>query len=29
MKKVLYVGWIGFGNLGDELLWHVFKELSE
>ncbi|AUO13967.1 polysaccharide pyruvyl transferase family protein [Priestia megaterium] len=29
MKKVLYIGWIGFGNLGDELLWHVFKELSE
>ncbi|EIT86680.1 hypothetical protein A374_03879 [Fictibacillus macauensis ZFHKF-1] len=25
MKKLLYVGWIGFGNLGDELLYHEFK----
>lgn len=29
MKKVLYIGWIGFGNLGDELLWNVFKELNK
>lgn len=26
MKKVLYIGWIGFNNLGDELLWHIFRE---
>lgn len=25
MKKVLYFGWIGFNNLGDELMWDVFK----
>ncbi|MDP9743320.1 UNVERIFIED_ORG: polysaccharide pyruvyl transferase WcaK-like protein [Bacillus sp. B2I3] len=29
LKKVLYIGWIGFGNLGDELLWNVFKELNK
>jgi len=28
MKKVLYVGWIGFNNLGDELMWNVFEQLS-
>ena len=26
MKKLLYIGWIGFNNLGDELLWNIFKE---
>lgn len=26
MKKVLYLGWIGFKNLGDELLWELFKQ---
>lgn len=26
MKKVLYIGWIGFNNLGDELLWHIFRD---
>lgn len=25
MKKVLYIGWIGFNNLGDELLWNIFR----
>lgn len=25
MKKLLYIGWIGFNNLGDELLWNIFK----
>jgi polysaccharide pyruvyl transferase WcaK-like protein len=25
-KKILYIGWIGFGNLGDELMWDVFKQ---
>ncbi|MGG3924331.1 polysaccharide pyruvyl transferase family protein, partial [Geobacillus thermodenitrificans] len=24
MKKVLYIGWLGFQNIGDELLWNVF-----
>lgn len=26
MKKLLYIGWIGFENLGDELLWHIFRD---
>ncbi|MER2171634.1 MAG: polysaccharide pyruvyl transferase family protein, partial [Psychrobacillus psychrodurans] len=26
MKKILYIGWIGFNNLGDELLWHIFRD---
>ncbi|WP_404427225.1 polysaccharide pyruvyl transferase family protein [Ureibacillus chungkukjangi] len=26
MKNLLYIGWIGFNNLGDELLWNIFKE---
>jgi polysaccharide pyruvyl transferase WcaK-like protein len=25
LKKVLYIGWIGFRNLGDELLWNIFQ----
>ncbi|HZG18346.1 MAG TPA: polysaccharide pyruvyl transferase family protein [Candidatus Bathyarchaeia archaeon] len=29
MKKILYVGWIGFNNLGDELMWHVFRDLAQ
>ncbi|UED76415.1 polysaccharide pyruvyl transferase family protein [Brevibacillus sp. DP1.3A] len=28
MKKVLYVGWLGFKNLGDELMWDAFHDLS-
>lgn len=28
MKKILYVGWIGFNNLGDECMWEAFYELS-
>ena len=28
MHQILYVGWVGFGNLGDELLWNVFDDLS-
>lgn len=28
MRKILYVGWIGFNNLGDELMWRVFEQLS-
>ncbi|GAB2541038.1 polysaccharide pyruvyl transferase family protein [Gracilibacillus alcaliphilus] len=27
MRKVLYIGWIGYRNLGDDLLWHAFREL--
>lgn len=26
MKKVLYIGWIGYENLGDELMYDLFKE---
>lgn len=26
MKKVLYIGWIGYANLGDELMYDLFKE---
>lgn len=26
MKKVLYIGWVGFKNLGDELMLDLFKE---
>ncbi|GIO21496.1 polysaccharide pyruvyl transferase family protein [Oceanobacillus sp. J11TS1] len=29
MKKVLYIGWIGFKNLGDDLLWNIFENLSK
>ena len=26
LKKVLYIGWIGYKNLGDELMFDLFKE---
>lgn len=26
MKRVLYIGWIGYKNLGDELMFDLFKE---
>jgi len=26
MKKILYIGWIGYNNLGDELMYDLFKE---
>ncbi|WP_040982415.1 polysaccharide pyruvyl transferase family protein [Oceanobacillus jeddahense] len=26
MKRVLYIGWIGYNNLGDELMFECFKE---
>jgi len=29
LKKILYIGWIGYNNLGDDLLWNIFKELSK
>lgn len=28
MKKILYIGWLGFNNLGDELMWEMFRELA-
>lgn len=27
MKKILYLGWLGYNNLGDELMWELFEEL--
>jgi polysaccharide pyruvyl transferase WcaK-like protein len=27
MKRILYVGWIGFNNIGDELMWLLFRDL--
>ncbi|SEO04612.1 polysaccharide pyruvyl transferase family protein [Paenibacillus sp. OV219] len=29
MRKVLYLGWIGFNNLGDEWMWEMFKAMAE
>jgi Uncharacterized conserved protein len=29
MRKVLYLGWIGFNNLGDEWMWEMFKTMAE
>lgn len=29
MKKILYIGWIGYNNLGDDLLWNIFNERSK
>jgi polysaccharide pyruvyl transferase WcaK-like protein len=26
LKKILYLGWLGFNNVGDELMWELFKE---
>lgn len=26
IRNILYIGWIGFNNLGDELLWNMFKD---
>ncbi|REE89083.1 polysaccharide pyruvyl transferase WcaK-like protein [Paenibacillus taihuensis] len=28
MRKVLYLGWIGFNNLGDEWMWEMFKTMA-
>src|SRR5674536_243097 len=27
MKKILYLGWLGFNNIGDELMWEIFRDL--
>lgn len=29
MKTILYIGWIGYNNLGDELMWRLFQERFE
>lgn len=29
MRKVLYLGWIGFNNLGDEWMWEMFKDMAD
>ncbi|NBD24838.1 polysaccharide pyruvyl transferase family protein [Paenibacillus glycinis] len=29
MRKVLYLGWIGFNNLGDEWMWEMFRALAD
>jgi polysaccharide pyruvyl transferase WcaK-like protein len=29
MTKVLYLGWVGFRNLGDELSWRLFQRFSK
>ncbi len=26
MKNVLYLGWLGYKNIGDELMWDIFKQ---
>ncbi len=28
MKKILYLGWIGHKNLGDDMMWHLFRDMS-
>jgi polysaccharide pyruvyl transferase WcaK-like protein/predicted peroxiredoxin len=28
LKKILYIGFLGYNNLGDELIWEIFKEVS-
>ncbi|SDW03506.1 polysaccharide pyruvyl transferase family protein [Paenibacillus sp. CF384] len=28
MRKVLYLGWIGFNNLGDEWMWEMFRDMA-
>ncbi|WP_210657964.1 polysaccharide pyruvyl transferase family protein [Paenibacillus lignilyticus] len=29
MRKVLYLGWIGFNNLGDEWMWEMFRDMAK
>ena len=29
MKKLLYIGWLGQNNIGDELMWDIFLDLCE
>jgi polysaccharide pyruvyl transferase WcaK-like protein len=28
VRKIFYIGWIGFGNIGDDLMWDVFLECA-
>ncbi|WP_274653371.1 polysaccharide pyruvyl transferase family protein [Paenibacillus humicola] len=28
MNPIFYVGWIGFGNIGDDLMWRLFRDTS-
>ncbi|MFB9327345.1 polysaccharide pyruvyl transferase family protein [Paenibacillus aurantiacus] len=28
MRSVLYLGWIGFNNLGDEWMWEMFRDMA-
>ncbi|MDF2648085.1 MAG: polysaccharide pyruvyl transferase family protein [Paenibacillus sp.] len=28
MRTIFYIGWIGFGNIGDDLMWDVFLECA-
>ncbi|TYP73950.1 polysaccharide pyruvyl transferase family protein [Paenibacillus methanolicus] len=28
MRNVLYLGWIGFNNLGDEWMWEMFRDMA-
>ena len=27
MKRILYIGWLGSNNIGDELMWEIFNDL--
>ncbi|MCY9514871.1 polysaccharide pyruvyl transferase family protein [Paenibacillus apiarius] len=29
MKSILYLGWIGFNNLGDEWMWAMFEQMAK
>lgn len=29
MKKILYLGWLGYHNFGDEWMWNMFDQLSK
>ena len=29
MKRILYYGWIGYKNLGDDLMWDIFRNMSK
>lgn len=29
MKKILYIGWLSYNNLGDELMWEIFNNLCK
>ncbi|MFD1415591.1 hypothetical protein [Oceanobacillus jeddahense] len=28
-KTILYIGWIGYRNLGDDLLWNLFRDRAD